>query len=214
MMLLDTRTDTDEALAEAMKHLERGEVIVYPTETLYGLGADPFRPSTPRTVQSIKHRPHDLPVALAVGSIEQLHRFASLNAFARHLVDAVLPGPVTVIVQPTQEVPAAFHGPTGKVGFRIPAVSFTRRLLSQFGPLTATSANIHGAAAPTTVDRAQKQLGDAVACYLDGGPTQHGAPSTVLEVEEDDVTLLREGVWSRFDIGEVVEGCHGRLVIE
>jgi len=181
-----------EALAGALAALDRSELVVYPTDTLYGLGADALDVDAVVRVFEAKQRPRDQPLSVAVADLAMLQRVARIPAAHRGLVERLLPGPVTLILRPDPGMPDELRGGAPGLGVRIPAHPIARELCARFGPVTATSANLHGQASPATIAEARRQLGASVQAYLDAGPLQ-GKPSTVIDLTGPAPRVVREG---------------------
>jgi tRNA threonylcarbamoyl adenosine modification protein (Sua5/YciO/YrdC/YwlC family) len=182
-----------EAMNPALAALRAGRLVVYPTDTLYGLGADPYAPAAMDRLAAAKGRPRDLPVSMAVGSVADLWRYGRRTAVAEAVARRHLPGPLTLLLRPTEAAPSSLVSSAGLLGLRVPDHPVSLALTRRFGPITATSANRHGGPAPPTADEAAAQLGDAVAVYVDAGPCPHGVPSTVVDASRDALLVVREG---------------------
>src|SRR3970282_562428 len=165
-----------EAVCQA---LDAGHLIVYPTDTLYGLGCDPFELPAVERLFEVKRRPADQPIALALTSRDQIPRYARVTPLAQRVIAKHLPGPVTILLRAGSEAPPP---PVPSLGIRGPAHPVAIAIAKAFGPITTTSANLHGGPSPGTCDAARDQLGDAVDLYIDCGPTPHGAESTIVDL--------------------------------
>ncbi len=174
----------------AASAIRQGKLVVYPTDTLYGLGADVFNEEAVEHVYQVKHRPGDMPLPVAVGSIEDIETVAHLNETARALAAALLPGALTVVLPKRLEVPEQVAGDT--IAVRVPDHEMALQLCRRAGAITTTSANLHGSATPATIGEARKQLSTAVDLYLDGGRLP-GVPSTVVDATGRDISIIREG---------------------
>ncbi|KXA97327.1 hypothetical protein AKJ40_03605 [candidate division MSBL1 archaeon SCGC-AAA259M10] len=188
-------------LQEAIKAIRSGKMVVYPTETVYGLGADATSDEAVSRVFEAKSRSFDRPVSIAVDSLSMCYRVGKLYREEETLIREFLPGPLTVLVEPRPVLSDVLSADTGKVGIRIPDLSVTRKLIESVGgPITSTSANVSGRPSPTTVADALNQLGGSVAVAIDIGESTLGTSSTVVEVLEGDVEIIREGPVSRSQI--------------
>ncbi|HOT93781.1 MAG TPA: L-threonylcarbamoyladenylate synthase [Methanoregulaceae archaeon] len=172
----------------AVQFLMRDGLVVYPTETVYGLGADALSDEAIRSVYDSKHRPLSQPISIAVADVEMLGVVARIGPLAEEFVDRFLPGPYTVLVEARPLLPVQLHCGTGLIGIRVPAHPIASELLQRFdGPITATSANTHGAAEPATIND--------VHCYrdytIDAGRLP-GTPSTVVDLVNR--AIIRPGV--------------------
>ncbi len=185
----------DRGVSAAAAAIRRGELVVLPTESVYGLAADPFSPRAMRALREAKGRGDDLPVGVLVGAVRTVDGLASgITADGRALIEAFWPGPLTLVVreQPT----LAWDNPDGHVSLRMPLHPVALAVLAATGPLAVTSAQRAGSAPPRTCADAQEQLGDDIALYLDGGPTVDEAPSSIVDLTANPPVLLREGAYS------------------
>lgn len=174
------------ALTAAARALAAGKLVVYPTDTLYGLGARAADPVAVERLLDAKARPVGMPVSVMVGSIGEVEALAELAPAGRRFVRTHLPGPYTVLVtgsalaRRTLVPPAT--GPSGTVGLRVPAHPVARELARRAGPITATSANLHGAPPSRSVREARRSFGRSVAVYLDGPPRPSGHASQLVDL--------------------------------
>lgn len=191
---------SEDDIEDARQVLKSGELIVYPTETLYGLGADPFSETTIEKLIGIKKRPENMPISIAVSDMEMMKTVSHVNDLAERIYRAFLPGPITILLEKKDHVPKSLTGGSSKVGIRVPDHPVALRLIGALGPLTATSANIHNESEPWDIDTAVRQLGNTVALYLDGGISKYQAPSTVLDATGASAKIIRKGVISEDEI--------------
>jgi L-threonylcarbamoyladenylate synthase len=187
------------ALAPAVDALRRARAIVYPTDTLYGLGADPREPRAIEAVFRAKGRSAERALPLIAGSVEQACAVGQFSAAALRLVSTFWPGPLTVVVK--QNVALADGvGRDGTVAVRVPDHAVARALALVFGfAITSTSANRSGAPPWTTPLDAAAALEGAIAVIVDAGPTTGGAPSTIVDLSSGAPRLIRAGAvaWER-----------------
>lgn len=191
-------------IEQATEAVRRGELVVLPTDTVYGLGTDAFAPEAVAGLLAAKGRGRDLPVPVLVGSPRTLEGIATgLSRTARALVEAFWPGGLTIVarVQPTLRWDLGETG--GTVAVRMPLHPVAIELLQATGPMAVSSANISGRAPATTVDEAVEQLGEDVSVYLDGGTSGHPVPSTIVDVSGDVPRLLRAGALTEEELREV-----------
>ena len=181
---------TADGIAEAAALVRAGEIVAYPTETVYGLAADPFSVTAIEKLFAVKGRPETNPVLLAAADLEQVERVAStLSPAARALIDRFWPGPLSLVLPKAECIPAALCGGGTKVCVRVPACDTARALCRAVGhAITSTSANASGSA-PARCAQAISLPG--VALCIDGGELQPSAPSTVFD--PDTRTLHRLG---------------------
>lgn len=185
----------EKAFSRCRDVVRAGGVIVYPTDTVYGLGADPKNPGAIRTLFSIKGRQADQPILLLIKDASEAREWASeINTEAERLMKKFWPGPLTLVLKAKPEVPAELTAGTGTIGLRVPGNALTRQLLASLGTaLTGTSANISGRSSPCTAQEAADAIGGMVDLVLDGGKAECGVPSTVVDVSADGPRVIREG---------------------
>lgn len=174
----------------AVDAINAGESVVYPTETVYGLGADATDSVAVEGVYTLKGRDRDKPVSVAVPDIDAVERVATPSALTRSFIEAFLPGPVTVVCARKPAIPDVVTAGHDRVGIRIPANDVARDLLSRTPPLTSTSANRSGTGAITDPADLAPGIRDGVGAIIDVGETP-GGPSTVVDVDEG--VIHREG---------------------
>lgn len=168
-------SDLDAAVAA----IDDGELVVYPTETVYGLGADALDPSAIGRVFDAKDRPRDQPLSLAVPTVEAAAEYLRLDAPTRACLEAFLPGPVTVVGPKRAVVPDALTAGRDRVGVRVPDHRTATALLERVAPLTATSANVSGGPSSREPAELAPSIRHAVAVVIDGGRTPGGASTVV-----------------------------------
>ncbi len=197
---------SSKAIHDIQSVLNSGGVIAYPTDTFYGLGADPFNPNALSKIFQIKQRPADKPLLVLIHSLDQLSDLGQeVTDNARKLMERFWPGPLTLIFKAAPGLPDALTAGTGTIGVRLPDHPFTRRLLETLGrPLTAPSANISGTGELRTAQEVTSSLEDKLDLIVDGGPAPGGKSSTVLDTTTNPPTLLREGTLTRFDLESVL----------
>jgi len=182
-------------LEEAARLLRAGELVGFPTETVYGLGADARSEAALRRVFAVKGRPGDHPLILHFADAESALAAASdVPPIARTLADALWPGPLTLVLRRAAWVPDLVTGGQDTVGVRVPSHPVARALVTELGgPIAAPSANRFGAVSPTTAAHVRADLGEDVALVLDGGPAAIGLESTIVDLTCDPPVVLREG---------------------
>ncbi len=173
--------------------LRRSGLVVHPTDTVYGLAADPFQEAAVARAFEAKGRPTDLPLSIAVADVPDVFRFGVSTPLAESFCGKNLPGPYTVLLQATPEAPRSLVGKDGLIGLRVPNHPIPRLLAKAYGPITSTSANRHGRPSPATCEEARAQLGDSVDVYVDAGPTPLGLESTVVDLHGAKARILRQG---------------------
>jgi L-threonylcarbamoyladenylate synthase len=186
--------DLKRRVTAAAEVLRRGGIVVYPTETLYGLGALADDGPALERLARAKLRPEGKPLPLIAADREQVARVARLEGVAARLADRLWPGPLTLVLPALSGVHPAITAGTGTVGIRIAGSPVARALAAGAGgPLVSTSANPSGGKPPARVEELDATLVAAVDHVLDAGPAPGGRPSTVVVVEGGVVRLLREG---------------------
>lgn len=189
----------------AVHAVERGEVIVLPTDTVYGVGADAFQPKAVAAVLAAKGRGRHMPPPVLIPELRTVDGLGrDVPASARALMDACWPGPLTVIVLAQPSLAWDLGETHGTVALRVPDHEAALALLKRTGPLAVTSANRTGEPAATTASGALEQLGDAVSVYLDGGDAPLGVASTIVDATGERLRIVREGGVSRERIIEIV----------
>ena len=196
----------DDAVAMAAEDVAAGKLIVYPTETVYGIGADIYNESAVKSLYVVKNRPFDMPLSVAVSDKAMLERVAVLNENADKLIKAFLPGPLTIIIKKQPDVPDIGTSSSQKVGIRIPDNRFALELVRRTGPIVATSANLHSHPDAVCVDTAINDFGDSVDTYVDAGACTLGQPSTIVWLMDKEVEIVRQGAIPADKIKEVL-GC-------
>lgn len=183
---------TDDEFELVRLGLEDGKLVVFPTETLYGLGGDPRSGLAIGKIYRLKDRPINDPLPIAVSSWEEIERIAVVTRLTQVIFDEFLPGPLTLVLRKKRT--SSFRLISGEtIGIRVPYQPLAVELAEEFGPITATSANLHEGENPTTIDSAMDQLGSQVDFYIDCGRTALGVPSTVVDLSKDEIRVLREG---------------------
>jgi tRNA threonylcarbamoyl adenosine modification protein (Sua5/YciO/YrdC/YwlC family) len=172
-----------------------GKVIAFPTDTFYGLAADPFNLAAVREIFRIKRRSSERPIPLLVASLDQAADLVSdPPQLFFTLAKKFWPGPLTVVVPASRLIPLKITANTGRVGVRWPRSPLAEALITALGrPVTGTSANLSERPACATADEVEEQIGSSIPLILDGGSTAGGQPSTVVELRGDRVHILRPG---------------------
>lgn len=189
----DAAADT---IQEAVECLKKGDLVAFPTETVYGLGADAANARALEKLYKVKGRPAAHPVIVHIASQEQLHNWAKhVPEAAIKLADAFWPGPLTLILERAPHVLDAVTGGQDTVGLRIPGHPIALNLLRQFqGGVAAPSANRFGRLSPTTADDVRKEFAGEVSAVLDGGPCAVGIESTIIDLTAERPRILRPGM--------------------
>lgn len=195
-----------EGVAKAADAVRDGEVVVIPTDTVYGVGADAFSAEAVASVLAAKGRGREMPPPVLVPSVRTVDGLASrVSDWARALIETFWPGPLTLVFEAQPSLMWDLGDTNGTVALRMPRDDVALALLNEVGPLAVTSANLTGQPPATTVTDAAAQLGAAVAVYLDGGPTTSYDVSTIVDCTGEEPVILREGAISRDQVMAVVE---------
>jgi L-threonylcarbamoyladenylate synthase len=193
----DDPVDRVAGLELAAQAAGRAELVVLPTDTVYGVGCDAFSPTAVSDLLRAKGRGRYMPVPVLVGSPRTVAGLTeALPEAATALIEAFWPGPLTIVVRHAPSLAWDLGDSGGTVAIRMPLHPVAIELLGRVGPMAVSSANRSGEAAPTTVAEAQAQLGESVSVYLDGGPCAASVPSTILDLTAATPRVLRAGVLS------------------
>lgn len=174
--------------------IKQGKLVVFPTETVYGLAADPMNVEAVEKVLKAKGRDEEKGLPILASSLEAIESIAMVNIQARVLAKAYWPGPLTLVIPKLETLPSIVTGGRDTVAVRIPQnqIAFLLAELSN-GLIIGTSANISGNPSPNTAEEADQQIGSLVDLILDGGPAQWGVPSTILDLTQSPPKIIREG---------------------
>ena len=182
------------ALDEAVNALQRGELVVLPTDTVYGIGADAFAPAAVQALLDAKGRGRQMPPPVLMPDVRTLDGLArDVPDGARALAEAFWPGALTIIVHAQPSLAWDLGETHGTVALRVPDHPLALALLRRTGPLAVSSANLTGRPSAVTAQDAAEQLGDAVPVVLDGGPTPGPVPSTIVDATGDRLRVVRLG---------------------
>ncbi|WP_084830189.1 L-threonylcarbamoyladenylate synthase [Demequina rhizosphaerae] len=193
------------SLDAAVDAVNRGAVIVLPTDTVYGVGADAFSPPSVARLLEAKGRGRQMPPPVLIPNVRTVDGLArEVSAPARALMEECWPGALTVIVRSQPSLAWDLGETHGTVALRVPDHEAALALLTRTGPLAVTSANRTGEPAATTAAAAQEQLGESVAVYLDAGDSPLGVASTIVDATGDRLRIVREGGITRDRIVEIV----------
>jgi L-threonylcarbamoyladenylate synthase len=195
----------DAGLAAAVTAIQQGDLVVLPTDTVYGIGADAFSPAAVSALLAAKGRGRNMPPPVLVGSVRAAAALTeSLGAFGQDLIDEFWPGPLTLVFRSSPTLMWDLGDTMGTVAVRMPLHPVALDLLRRTGPMAVSGANRHSLPAATTAEEAQTQLGDAISVYLDGGSCADNVPSTILDLTGTVPRLLRAGALSVDDVRKVV----------
>ena len=194
-----------EGVAAAVEAVRRGELVVLPTDTVYGVGADAFAPDAVAAILVAKGRGREMPPPVLVPSAATVDGLATgVPAYARDLIKAFWPGPLTLVLYAQSSLMWDLGDTNGTVALRMPQDDTALKLLGEIGPMAVTSANVSGQPPATTILDAAAQLGSAVSVYLDAGPAAGGLASTILDCTGEAPVILRAGAVSVSAIQQVL----------
>ncbi len=191
-------------LAAATTAVLNGELVVLPTDTVYGVGCDAFSPAAVTRLLSAKGRGREMPSPVLVGTVRAAEALVEdLGSYGRQLIDEFWPGGLTVVCRAARTLTWDLGDTKGTVAIRMPQDQVALDLLRETGPMAVTSANQTGSPSPTTASQARDGLGESVAVYLDGGACSGGVSSTIVDLTGDQPRLLRRGAISIGRLREV-----------
>jgi L-threonylcarbamoyladenylate synthase len=201
-VFVDPESPQRDAIEEAAKWIRNGGLVALPTDTLYGLAADPFSAVAIARLFAVKGRAAERAVPLIAADAAQVAaQLGRLPAAGQRLAERFWPGPLTLLVPAPRALAAAVSGGTGRVGVRVPAHGVARAICAAAGrPITATSANVSGEPATPDPDQVERTLGGRLDLLIDAGTTPGGAASTIVDVTGADPALVRAGAISWDDI--------------
>jgi L-threonylcarbamoyladenylate synthase len=203
MVLIVNTKDTQ--LKKAAKLVKKGGLIIYPTDTVYGLGCDPYNLQAVKKVFEVKGRKNK-PLPVLISSMKKALDLAYFTSEALKIVKKYWPGPLTIVLKRRENAPSFLGGDPSLIGLRIPKHPVALKLIRLCGgSLIGTSANLTGKKPPTTVDEAIKQIGDKVDLIIDGGETAIGLGSTVLDLSTETPKILREGPITKEEISSLLK---------
>ena len=192
-------------ITAAVAAVHGGGLVVLPTDTVYGIGADAFTPQAVSALLAAKGRGRNMPPPVLVGSVRAAAALTeSLGAFGQDLIDEFWPGPLTLVFRATPTLKWDLGDTLGTVAVRMPLHPVSLELLRRTGPMAVSSANLYGSPPATTAAQAQEQLDTSVSVYLDGGPCADNVPSTILDLTGTVPRMLRAGVVTVDQLRKVV----------
>ena len=193
-------------LESAGNILKNGGIVVFPTETVYGIGTNGMDKLSVERLYKVKQRPKDKAISLMVNSMEMIQKIAkNISKEEQKIIENLLPGPLTIILKRRKEVPDIVTAGLDTVGVRMPDEKVTLKLIEFAGvPIAAPSANISGMPAGIDAKDICKEFGDKVDFYIDNGKSKIGKASTIVKVEEGKPVILREGIITLEDIEKAI----------
>jgi tRNA threonylcarbamoyl adenosine modification protein (Sua5/YciO/YrdC/YwlC family) len=205
--IYDCSVDTSllEGMRKAKLAIGRGELVVIPTDTVYGLAADAFNAAAVQALLDSKGRGRQSPPPVLIPNVDSLYALAeSVSDRALMLAEKFWPGPLTIVVRAQPSLQWDLGETKGTVALRVPNNKIALALLAETGPLAVSSANLTGEAAATSVTQAFDYLGEKVAVYLDGGPAEIGEASTILDLTGEKVRIIRAGALGRAELADLL----------
>ena len=196
-------SQTPQTSLEALAALKHGRPVVFPTDTLFGLGVSVLHAPSPESLFAIKHRDPSKPIAWLVGSVEDLAKYGKVVPdFAFALARTFWPGPLTIIVKASDKVPEAFRSGEGTIGLRMPANPTAHNLITQLGcPIATTSANLSGQKSTIAFDEIDPSIFAAAGASISDDEEKSGIASTIVDCSSGDhPVLMREGAITISDI--------------
>ena len=203
---IDPDKPQEEAIKEAARIIKDGGLVAFPTETVYGLGTDALNEEAVRRIFKVKGRSFNKPLSVLIGRKEDLRQYVQeIPKSAQVLIERFWPGPLTLIFRASLLIPDIIKGKNNTIGIRLPNCRVALEIVKTSGvPLACPSANLSGKPSPTKASQVAKDLGERIDLLLDGGETEIGTESTVLDLITSPPTILREGALKREEIEEVV----------
>jgi len=184
--------------------ITNGELVVYPTETVYGVGTNIFDEAAVKKLYIAKNRPFDMPLSVAVSDRKMAEEIAFVDERAGRLFDVFLPGPLTIIIKKRPNVPDIVTSMSDKVGIRIPDHPVPMGIIKKAGPIITTSANLHSHSDAVRMEEAEKDLGSSIKTYIDCGPCTLGKPSTIVWLMGNKTEIIRQGAITKKQIEDVL----------
>ena len=203
---LDFRKEIDdEKLKDSARILKHGGIVVFPTETVYGIGANIWDETAVKRLYEVKQRPFDKPISLLVSSIDMINEVAKdITELEYALMKEFFPGPFTIILKKKDIVPNIVTANLDTVGIRLPANEIALRLIKYAEiPIATTSSNISGKPSVTNLGDVMSEFEGKVDCFINGGPSEIGVASTIVQVIDSKVHILREGSISKAQIDKI-----------
>jgi len=211
----DTPEQRETAIGAASLAVQRGQLIVMPTDTVYGVAADAFDPAAVKSLLQAKGRGREMPPPVLVSAATTIDALAvRVPEYARTLVEKFWPGALTLVCHQQTSLQWDLGDTRGTVAIRMPDHELAREILERTGPLAVSSANTTGSPAATEADEAERMLGEEVAVILDGGTSPGGEASTIIDVTGERGRVLRRGALALADLNAVLEESGATIVDE
>ena len=192
---IDSREPLKDDIEKAVAFLKEGQVIAYPTETIYGLGADALNKKAVKKIYDLKSRDYGLPISILIADLSMLREVVSnVPDRAMPLIRKYWPGPLTILFPASDVIPKGFVTNTGKVGVRISSHPVASAVVGEFAkPITTTSANLSGFPPSLSVKHIKKYFGEKLPCIIDSGECDPSRGSTVVDIADETMRIIREG---------------------
>ena len=201
---LENKLDYEELKIPA-KIIKEGGIVIFPTETVYGIGTNGLNKEAIKKLYEVKQRPLNKPISLLVSNIKMVEQVAkNISKLEYKIMQNFFPGPLTIILEKKDIVPDILTANTNTVGIRMPSGEIARKLIEYAGvPIATPSANISGKPSGTNIKDIQKDFAGKVDCFIDNGESKLGIPSTIIRVINDEVHILRQGSISMEQINAI-----------
>lgn len=205
-MYIDFKNNTNYTkLGKPAKIIKNGGLVIFPTETVYGIGTNGLDKNAIKKLYSVKQRPLNKPISLLVNNINMIETVAkNITDLEYALIQKFFPGPLTIILEKKEIVPDILTAGSNTIGIRMPANNIALKLIDYAGvPIATPSANISGKPSGTNVEDIMKDFNTKVDCFIDDGPSKIGLASTIVKVIDGQIHILRQGSISKKDIDSV-----------
>jgi L-threonylcarbamoyladenylate synthase len=207
-----TEVGREEALEAAASAIQRGGLVVIPTDTVYGLAADAFDQQSVQALLDTRGQGRNTPPAVLISSATTLDALAAgVPEYARRLVDRFWPGPLTIVCKQQPSLQWDLGDTRGTVAVRMPDHRLALELLERTGPMAVSSASLTGHLAATDADQAEEMLGDEVVVIIDDGPSPGGLTSTIVDVRGINGKILRTGALSIEELNDAIDGFDAKI---
>src|SRR3954468_12502694 len=208
LLKIDNSQPEAKLVSYAAERIRQGQVLGMPTDTFYGLAADPVNLRAVERIYEIKNRSRHKPLSLLVESVDQATELSrNVPQVFHELAEKYWPGPLTMIVKASSRIPLKVTANTGNVALRVPSAAIPVAIIREMGfPITATSANLLGSAECTTAECVREQMGDRISIIVNGGPTERDTPTTIVDLSGDPTQwqIIREGAIPAEEISQIL----------
>ncbi len=196
-----------EKLKEPAKIIRDGGIVIFPTETVYGIGTNGLDEKAIKKIYEVKQRSFNKPISLLVNNIEMVNKIAkNISKLEYEIMETFFPGPLTIILEKRSIIPNILTANTNTVGIRMPSSEIAKKLIEYAGvPIATPSANISGRPSGTNIRDIQKDFEGKVDYFIDNGESKIGIPSTIVKVINEKIHILREGSISKEQINKIVQ---------